>query len=241
MPDNPDTLLLQLSRRVENVLKATGVSQRKLARWLKTDEAHIANFLAGRTGLSAEKSLKLMQILNTTRSQLEAKFGSPVTSRILHLQSSDSQAMTLDSNGGWVPGLAGAGSDPDGSTNIVSTNKNPARQPPDPDELEFLAGLAGLHQQIIDKINGRQAMKGKVNRDGATESGRKVNSNDKSSSPGSRGDMLSRLGINPKEHLKWLETERIKAEQELAVYKQIEHERKLTLAARLELAKLSKR
>jgi transcriptional regulator with XRE-family HTH domain len=72
---NPDTLLMQLSRRVEAFIEATGISQRKLAKLIKTDEAHFSNFLAGRTGLSATKTLRLMQVLNSSRTQLEKKLG----------------------------------------------------------------------------------------------------------------------------------------------------------------------
>ena len=52
-----------------------------------------------------------------------------------------------------LPGLSNAGSDPNGSTDITGSNKNPARTAPDDDDSEFLAGLAALHQSIIDKIN----------------------------------------------------------------------------------------
>src|ERR1700746_1121247 len=108
MSDNPDDLLAQLSRRVQSFLSATGISQRKLAKLIKTDETHLANFLAGRTGLSAEKSLKLMQVLNSPRSELEAKFGrKALNSRILELQEGGkplSDRMQFDSIGGWVVG-----------------------------------------------------------------------------------------------------------------------------------------
>jgi hypothetical protein len=58
-----------------------------------------------------------------------------------------------DSNSGYVP--QEGGNDPVGGMpgDITGANVNPARSVPDDNELEFLAGLAGLHQSIIDKIN----------------------------------------------------------------------------------------
>src|ERR1700751_1594901 len=107
MSDNPDDLLAQLSRRVQSFLSATGISQRKLAKLIKTDETHLANFLAGRTGLSAEKSLKLMQILGSSRAQLERKFGGKAGgSQIVGLQERG-RPMKLDNGGGWVAGQSG--------------------------------------------------------------------------------------------------------------------------------------
>jgi transcriptional regulator with XRE-family HTH domain len=77
-----DSLISQLSNRVQAFLAATGISQRKLAKLIKTDETHLSSFLAGRTGLSAEKSLRLMQILNSTKQQLELKLVDPLRSRL---------------------------------------------------------------------------------------------------------------------------------------------------------------
>jgi hypothetical protein len=94
--------------------------------------------------------------------------------------------MTL-SYGGSV---AGTGPDPNDG-DITSVNENPARSVPDQDELEFLAGLAGLHQKITDKINNWQAQKKlRPNPDGVTQAVRKVGTNAASSRPGSRGDLL---------------------------------------------------
>lgn len=89
-----DSLISQLSNRVQAFLAATGISQRKLAKLIKTDETHLSSFLAGRIGLSAEKSLRLMQILNSTKQQLELKLGRSAAVQIAHFQESG-QPMTL--------------------------------------------------------------------------------------------------------------------------------------------------
>jgi transcriptional regulator with XRE-family HTH domain len=182
MSDTPDNLLSQLSRRVESFLTATGISQRRLAKLIKTDETHLANFLAGRTGLSAEKSLKLMQILNASRSQLEAKLGKAATMQITHFQEKG-KPMRL-SNDGWV---AGTGPDQNDG-NIPDVNNNPARSVPDAAELEFLAELGGLHQKIIDRIDNWQAQqKARPNPNGSTGPGREIS---RPKTPGPRGDLI---------------------------------------------------
>jgi hypothetical protein len=69
--------------------------------------------------------------------------------------------------------------------------RTPARSVPDQDELEFLAGLAGLHQKIIDRINAWQVQqKAKPNPNGVTAGPRKIAVNTASRTPGPRGDLL---------------------------------------------------
>jgi hypothetical protein len=91
-----------------------------------------------------------------------------------------------DSNSGYVP--QEGGNDPVGGMpgDITGANVNPARSVPDDNELEFLAGLAGLHQSIIDKINAHQA-KASINRDGSTGPVRQIS---RPKTAGSRGDLL---------------------------------------------------
>ena len=188
MPDTPDNLLAQLSRRVQCFLSATGISQRKLAKLIKTDETHLANFLAGRSGLSAEKSLRLMQILNASRSQLEAKLVKAATMQITHFQERG-KPMRF-SNDGWV---AGVGPDPnDGDITAIKT----ARDLDNPDDYQgrivaFLKDQQSIYRQAIVHIDNYLAgIKAKPNPSGITGPARSVPSNTTSRTPGSRGDFL---------------------------------------------------
>ena len=88
------------------------------------------------------------------------------------------------SNDGWV---AGVGPDPNDG-DITDVNNNPARSVPDAAELEFLAGLSGLHQQIIDKINNWQTQqKAHPDPNGTTGPARQIT---RPKTPGPRGDLL---------------------------------------------------
>ena len=141
--DTPDNLLAQLSRRVQSFLSATGISQRRLAKLIKTDETHLANFLAGRTGLSAEKSLRLMQILNASRSELEAKLGKAATMQITHFQEKG-KPMRL-TNDGWVSGESGQ--DPNGTDDV--NRRQTARDLDNADCLEQTIAMLRDQQQIL--------------------------------------------------------------------------------------------
>jgi transcriptional regulator with XRE-family HTH domain len=193
---NPLSLTDQLAARVKSFCGNLGLSQNKLARLLKVDDGQFSKFLAGKTNISPEKTLKLLQLMNLSSRDLELKFGNPdrITSRITKLQQCrDGQPSLRLDNDGWYPGTggSGAGTDPVGSTDITGTNANPAREVSDDDELEFLAGLAGLHQSIIDKINAWQA-RAQVNRVSSTEGTRYTPDNAISSRPGIRGDKFGR-------------------------------------------------
>ena len=147
-----DPLITQLSNRVQAFLAGTGLSQRRLAKLIKTDETHLSSFLAGRTGLSAEKSLRLMQVLNSTREQVERKFGrTSKTAQIEHFQR-EGELMRLDNSGGWV---AGIGQDPNGGTDITSTPT--ARDLPNATDyqsqtIDFLRDQQKVHRSAIVAI-----------------------------------------------------------------------------------------
>ncbi len=84
-----------------------------------------------------------MQILNASRSQLEAKFGrKTVSSHILELQERGTP-MKLDSGGSWVPGLSGQ--DPNGADDI--TGVKTARD---------LTGATDYEQETIDFLKQHQ-------------------------------------------------------------------------------------
>jgi transcriptional regulator with XRE-family HTH domain len=241
MPDsNPVSLVEQLAARTKSFLNANNLTQKELARFLRIDKANFSKFLNGTAGLNAETTLQLVRLMSLNKRDLALKFGEPdrTRARLMYLQESGTP-LHFDANEGWYPGTDGAGVDPNGSTSIVETNKNPARVAPTDDDLEFLAGLATLYQSIIDKINARQAVKGKVNKSGETESPRKIGGNADSSKPGPRGDLFSRGLVDPKEYLVWLKAERAKTEAQIELRQQIEREQKLTLNAKSELLRMS--
>jgi hypothetical protein len=231
MPQDP--LLTQLAERCRTFSAGTGISLNKMARLIGIEPANFSAFVNGRIELSSRSTIKLLQLLSLSKSQVEAKLGVKNV-QIAHYQQNGVQ-MQLDSGGSWVPGLIGGDQDPNGSTDIGSTNKNPARSVPDAAELEFLAGLAGLHQKIVDKINNWQAQKkARPNPNGSTEPARKISDNTTSRTPGPRGDLFS---VDPAEHLAWLQKERKRAEEALALEKAIKKERELAFNARVELLK----
>jgi transcriptional regulator with XRE-family HTH domain len=157
MSDNPISLDAQLIARLRQFLQSTNVSQRQLCRMVGADPGNFSAFLSGVKSLSVTKMHKLLQVLNLDRSQLEKKFSSKaLMSEVLNLQESG-KPMTLDDGGNWTPGQQGT--DPNDSSD---------------DEQRLLDEIAGLHQQIIDKINAYQ-VKAKVNRTGSTEAPRVVN------------------------------------------------------------------
>jgi transcriptional regulator with XRE-family HTH domain len=158
MPDShPLSLNQQLAFRAKTFCSNLGLTQATLARLLSVDDSQFSRFLNGQANLSSEKTLKLVRLMSLTKRDLELKFGSPekLSARLMHLQQGGKQVAEVvhfaAPNDGWVPGLSNAGSDPNGSTDITGSNKNPARTAPDDDDSEFLAGLAALHQSIIDK------------------------------------------------------------------------------------------
>ena len=164
-----DPLLAQLIQRTLKFKERTGLSSRQISKLTGIGEQHLCDFLGGRRGLSTRSTMRLLQTVNSSKAQLEQKFNTKVT-RIEHFQQNGEAAMTL-SYGGSV---AGTGPDPNDG-DITSVNTNPARSVPDAAELEFLAGLAGLHQQIIDKINNWQGQqKARPNPSGSTGSTRQI-------------------------------------------------------------------
>lgn len=145
---HPLSLSQQLAQRAKTFCSNLGLTQSTLARLLKIDDSQMSGFLNGQANLSSEKTLKLVRLMSLSKRDLELKFGSPekLTARLMHLQESGRELAEVvrfaAPNGGWVPGLSNAGSDPNGSTDITRSNKNPARTAPDDDDSEFLSGLS---------------------------------------------------------------------------------------------------
>jgi plasmid maintenance system antidote protein VapI len=234
-----DSLLKQLSNRVQAFIAATGISQRKLAKLIKTDETHLSAFLAGKSGLSAEKSLRLMQILNSSRSQLEMKLGRSTTAaQIAHFQQ-EGQMMRLDSNGGWVAREGGNG-DPNGTTDITNTWKSGGAPSDDP-IIDVLRQVDNYHRQAREAIAAwfATAAQAKVNKAGSTEPARRISDNDKSSHPGSRGDAFSTA--KRKEYLQYLEKQRRESEEALQLEERIKREQERAWDARVELVKFKQK
>jgi transcriptional regulator with XRE-family HTH domain len=229
-----DSLLTQLSHRVQAFIAATGISQRKLAKLIKTDETHLSAFLAGKTGLSAEKSLKLLQLLNSSRSQLEMKLGRSATTAIIeHFQSSESQ-MKL-SYGGSVA-REGGGGDPVGSVTNTPTARDRANAAID---LAFLTGQRELYRSAIAAVDGTIDKITKAHPNlSSTEPARKIDDNTASRTPGPRPD---RFTATPEALLAYLREDRARAEAALAIEKQIARERGLRSNAQLAELRKEKR
>lgn len=110
---NALSLSQQLALRVQKFCNNLGLTQAKLAKLLKVDDSQFSRFLAGKVNLSAEKTMKLMQLMSLTTRDLELKFGWPEKLNAkLHLQESGRKVgniLKFDSNGGWVPaeGMSG--------------------------------------------------------------------------------------------------------------------------------------
>ena len=145
---HPLSLNRQLAQRAKTFCSNLGLTQSTLAKLLRVDDSQFSRFLRGESNLSSEKTLKLVRLMALSKRDLELKFGSAekLTARLMHLQEGSKQLAKVvhfsAPNDGWVPGLSNAGSDPNGSTDITGSNKNPARTAPDDDDSEFLAGLS---------------------------------------------------------------------------------------------------
>jgi transcriptional regulator with XRE-family HTH domain len=196
MPDShPLSLNQQLAFRAKTFCSNLGLTQATLARLLSVDDSQFSRFVNGQANLSSEKTLKLVRLMSLSKRDLELKFGSPekLSGRLMHLQEGGRELAKVVrfSNDGWIAKEGGT-DDPNNTTDITSSNYNPARSCPDDEELEFLSGLAGLHQSIIDKINAWQqrSQKAKPNKDGATEAPRRITDNDDSRRSGPRGDLF---------------------------------------------------
>jgi transcriptional regulator with XRE-family HTH domain len=171
MPDSStDPLINALARRVRDFLRATEISQRTLAQLIGSSEPNFSSFLAGKSSLSAAKSLKLMQVLGSSKAQLESKLGDKMLNgRILALQEKG-KPMRFD-GGGWTPREGDSGADP----NSWGDDNN-------------------LHRQAIQIINdyASKTAKARPNPNGSTEPARHIDDNAKSRTPGPRGDRFSR-------------------------------------------------
>jgi transcriptional regulator with XRE-family HTH domain len=148
-----------------------GISQRKLCKLLRIDETQFSRWLGGKCNFSAEVTLKIFQLLNLSKRDLELKFGNAhrISAKIMSLQESG-KAMKLDD------------SDTSSITDPDSDDSD------DPDDIDFLKSQLGLYRSAIRQIKNylNRPTKAKPNA-GATEGPRTVNTSPKAGG-GPRGD-----------------------------------------------------
>jgi len=226
-----DGISIQLARRVQRFKETTGLTSRQVGKLTGISEQSLCDFLAGRKGLSANSMVHLLNLVNASKTQIEKKLAAHTApARLAHMQV-QGMRLAVDDGGGWVP-AEGEDSDPNDSTDITNTWKV-GGQPVDDDLLNVLRQIDAIHAQarsaISDFITKAQA---KPNASGSTESPRLVRSNEQSKTAGPRPDAFSLQ--------KRLEFERQRAEEELALQKQIKAERKQALNARIQLSELKK-
>jgi transcriptional regulator with XRE-family HTH domain len=184
-----DPLLSQIAERCRTFSAGTGVSLNKIARMIGVEPGNFSAFVNGRIGLSAASTLKLLQLLNLTKRQVEEKLAVKAV-KIAHFQQ-EGKPMRL-SNDGWV---AGVGPDPnDGDITSVKT----ARDLDNADDyqqetIDFLKAQQNIHRSAIVEIQKYldNAGKSKINQ-GSTEPPRRINDNTRSQTPGPKPDQFSR-------------------------------------------------
>lgn len=226
-----DPLLTQLAERCRIFSAGTGISLNKMARLIGTEPANFSAFVNGRIGLSSRSTIKLLQLLSLSKSQVEAKLGIKNV-HIEHFQVSG-KPMKLDSSGSWVPGQSG--DDPNGTDDI--TGVKTARDLPNADDyqqetIDFLKDQQNIHRSAIAEIqkylDGIQ--KAEVNRAGATEGPRRTDDNERSRTPGPRPD---KFGLQ--QELERLQRQRQANEEELSLRKEIALEKSRNTETVMEL------
>jgi transcriptional regulator with XRE-family HTH domain len=194
MPQDP--LLSEIAERTRTFSAGTGVSLNKIARMIGVEPGNFSAYMNERIGLSAKATVKLLQLLNLTKRQVEEKLAVKAVN-IAHLQKGGREvAETLRfaappaKQFEWVPGLSGQ--DPNGSTDITSTIT--AR-----DELnadDYLAQTIAMlrdQQQILRQADAHieawilNAQKAHPNPNGSTGPARQIS---RPKTPGPRGDLL---------------------------------------------------
>ena len=191
MPQDP--LLSQLAERTRSFSAGTGVSLNRIAKLIGVDSSNFSAFVNQRAGLSATSVCRLLELLNSSKRQLEMKLASkPI--QIRHFQEGG-EPMRLDSASAWVPGQSGV--DPNNSSDIVSTPT--ARDLPNARDYEqqtvgFLRQQQELYRSAIAEIEKylSNAQRATVNRSGSTEPARRINDNTVSRTSGPRSDRFNR-------------------------------------------------
>jgi transcriptional regulator with XRE-family HTH domain len=143
-----DTLSQQLASRARRFCDNVGISQRRLAKWLKVEESHLSKFLSGKANLNSECTLALVRLMGMNRAQLEAKFSKPQRATITHFQEKG-RPMKL-SNDGWVA-REGSTDDPNNTSDISNTWKK-GGEPSGDDIIDVLREVQNL-QDTPDRQN----------------------------------------------------------------------------------------
>jgi transcriptional regulator with XRE-family HTH domain len=227
----------QLANYVRKFLENTGLTQRQLGKMAGIDPANLNGWIGGYKKLSSDKLGKLHQIIHLNRFELETKFTRNFAGRIVSLQERgrDLAGELRFDGSGWVSGQSGV--DPNNSTSVTGTWKEGGEHSGD-DIIDVLRQIDAIHAQarqaIADYI--AKAQKAKPNKDGVTEGPRKVNTNDKSSHPGSRGDMLA-TPEKLKEQIAFVRKEREKTEEQLSLEAELQKERELYWDVRVKAAR----
>lgn len=188
-----DPLLAQLADRTRSFSTATDISLNQIAKLIGTDTSNFSAFINGRAGLSAVSVCRLMELLNSSKRQLDQRLNAkPV--QIRHFQS-EGAPMQLDAGSAWVSGQSGV--DPNDSSDIVSTPT--ARDLPNARDYEqqtigFLRQQQELYRSAIQEIENylTRAPKATVNRAGTTEPARRIDDNQRSRTAGPRPSRFSR-------------------------------------------------
>jgi len=231
------TLSVFFRNEITAFLSVSGLTHKELAALVGCQRSQLAAFLGGNAGLSQAKTLKLLQVLNSSRAELERKFGRKVTSHILELEESGrtvADRVQFDI-GSWVA-KESASDDPVNSTSITDTY--PAKGGPiDGGLIDTLRAVQNLHRSAIAEIDKfiASAQRARPNAQGWKEPPRKIADDTASRTPGSRGDLFSY------DMLRYLKSDREAIEKELKRRRDIEEARKARDNAKSELMRLEKR
>ena len=235
-----DPLLLQLMQRTQEFREKTGLSTRQIGKLAKISEQQLCDFLAGRKGLSTKSICRLLQVVNATPYQLQAK----LSGKVIHVEHFQHMGEEMRfANGGWVAKEGGT-DDPNDSTGIDSTPT--ARDVDGSDDylrqtIGFLKQQQEIYRQAIGHIDSWFAnyQKARPNPAGVTGPPRSVAVNETSRTAGSRGDLF-KSPEELKEHLEWLKEKRAQEELKIRLRDEITAESKGYMNARLELSKRKK-
>src|SRR5258708_1344400 len=185
-----DPLLTHLADRVRRFSAGTDISLNQIARLIGVDSSNFSAFVNGRSGLSAASVCRLLELLNSSKRQLELKLNAkPI--QIRHFQSSDGKPMRLDVGGSWIP-IEGGSGDPNDTTGIDNTWRVNG-EPSGDDMADTLRQVDDYHRQAREAIAAWFAtQKATINRPGSTEPARRINDNTASRTSGPRPSRFSR-------------------------------------------------
>jgi hypothetical protein len=197
MPQDP--LLREIAQRTRTFSAGTGVSLTKIAKLIDVEPGNFSAFVNHRIGLSAASTVKLLQLLNLTKRQVEESWPlnlslSPIFRRPEKRWPSRS-VLPLHRQNNLTHGcqhfLAKT------LTGPMTLPRLKRRYLPNADDyqqktIDFLRDQQNIHRSAIKAIDDYLAgvQRGKVNITGTKGPARSVPSNTTSRTPGQRGDLL---------------------------------------------------